>query len=570
MLTNRKRLAIRGVGVIASANDLGDARDLSADICIVGAGAVGISLALALGDQGIDVLLVEAGTTAHDDRVQDFYRGTVVDPALHSPLIDYRERRLGGTTTIWGGRCMPLDDIDFERRDWIAHSGWPIGPDALAPYYPRANALCEAGAFDYRADTALRPDARPMIDGFDGQDVSTDRLERFSCPTDFGTRYRTRLVQARTVRVLTDAAVVAIRLDDQGTQVDRLDLRDAQGDAFSIRARHVVLGTGGLETVRLMLASHDVHPHGIGNHHDVLGRYYMSHLAGTIGTFHAARGARSVWHGYDIADDGTYCRRRLAITEAAQRTHRIGNVVARLHHPRIADGRHGTGPLSALYLGRALVPRLYRARLAGNEADGIAGLVRHAANVIRQPAAVAAFAVRMLTDRRLAERKFPSVVVVPRHGNYSLDFHAEQQPNPDSRVMLGTDRDRWGMPRLSVDWRYSPGDIDTVKTALALLAADVDRSGVGRFDYDPEEVEREMTRYGAYPGHHIGTARMGTSPRSSVVDADCRVHGLRNLHLAGASVFPTSSQANPTLTAVALALRLADRLGDQLKNGAAT
>jgi len=121
------------------------------------------------------------------------------------------------------------------------------------------------------------------------------------------------------------------------------------------------------------------------------------------------------------------------------------------------------------------------------------------------------------------------------------------------------------MARLKVDWRYTAGDVDTVTRTLALLAGDIRRSGVGRFDYDPVTVEAEMTRYGAYGGHHIGTARMGSNPRSSVVNADCRVHGIDNLYIVSSATFPTSSQANPTLTVVALALRLAAHVHGQLR-----
>ncbi len=542
--------------VIKSANAPDHPGHLATDICIVGAGPVGISLALALADRGHDVLLVEAGGSAPSDAGRDFYRGTVVDPALHSPTDEYRERRLGGTSTIWGGRCMPLDPIDFEHRDWMAQSGWPIGQEALEPFYPAANRLCEAGVFAYTAEAGLAPDARPMIAGFEGESFSTDRLERFSCPTDFGRRYGARLSASSYVTVLLDAAVSDIGLHADGNHVEGLALRNAAGATITVAANDYILCAGGLETTRLLLASNSVHPHGIGNHHDVLGRYYMSHLAGTIGEFHATGGSGAIWHGYDIADDGTYCRRRLALREEAQRRHRIGNFVARLHHPRIADPRHGTGILSALYLGQALIPRQYRARLAGTGEDGARDMLHHARNVLTQPFDVARFAIRTLADRKFAERKFPSVIVAPRTGNYSLDFHGEQEPNHDSQVRLGQDRDRYGMQRLEVDWRYTSRDVEMVRAALSLLSQDVERSGVGRFAFDPEQVETEMTRYGAYPG----TVRMGDDPRSSMVDADCRIHGVANLHVAGASVFPTSSQANPTLTAVALALRLADRL----------
>src|ERR1019366_4036762 len=140
-----------------------------------------------------------------------------------------------------------------------------------------------------------------------------------------------------------------------------------------------------------------------------------------------------------------------------------------------------------------------------------------------------------LRDRKFAERKFPSIIVTSKANLYSIDFHAEQQPDPASRVRLDDAHDALGMPRLRIDWRYSAGDLDTVKRAIALLAAEFARTGVGRLDYDPETVEAEMTRYGAYGGHHLGTTRMGSDPRDSVVDGNCKVHGVANLFVASAA-----------------------------------
>jgi choline dehydrogenase-like flavoprotein len=205
------------------------------------------------------------------------------------------------------------------------------------------------------------------------------------------------------------------------------------------------------------------------------------------------------------------------------------------------------------------VPRQFRKRL--DVAAG--GTWRHVANVLGQAPAVARFGWRLGVARRFTDRKYPSVVVTPPSGTFTLDVHAEQLPNRDSRVTLApNDRDRFGMPRLHVDWRYLSGDVETVRTALGLLARDLARSGSGTLAWDDHALEHDLLHDGAYPGHHIGTARMGDDPRRSVVDRHCRVHALGNLHVAGAAVFPTSSQANPTLTAVALALRLGRRLGD--------
>lgn len=527
---------------------------LHARVCIVGGGPAGISAALSLGQAGIETLLLEAGGLKTEDATQDCYAGSVSDPRLHAPLERYRQRRLGGSTTTWGGRCAPFDEIDFESRPQVPHSGWPLSWAALKPWYARANALCEAGEFAYRATEAFPEELAPMMAGFRSEHFSTDTLERFSCPTDFGLRYRKVLREARTLRVLLHANVTGIGSDTDGKAVDRLSVATINGKRFEVRADCFVLASGGLEVARLLLASH------IGKPHDVVGRYYMCHLAGTIGTLRFDGPPRSVRHGYDVAADGTYCRRRLALGAAAQRAYRTGNFVARLHHPRIVDPAHRSGPLSLLYLARPFIPWEYARRLHDEDASGIGLWLRHVRNVALDPWSTSRFLWHWLWRRTLARRKFPSVVVEPRAHVYSLDFHAEQQPNPLSRVCLGSARDAFGMPRLHIDWRYTRGDVETVERALALLATDIQRSGIGSFIYDPDGVETEIRRYGAYGGHHIGTARMGEDPRSSVTDSDCRVHGLANLYVAGSAVFPTSSQANPTLTIVALALRLAEHL----------
>lgn len=535
-----------------------DGQLLQPEICIVGAGAAGIAMALQFIDTGTQVLLLEAGGEKDDAETQALYEGSVADAALHSPADRYRQRRFGGSTTIWGGRCVPFDPIDFEPRDYIAHSGWPFDYEQLQRYYAPANRLCEAGEFAYTTERAFAQQPRPMLAGFHSHCFDANTLERFSCPTDFGTRYAHRLRAADNIRVILNANVTALSLNAGGNAVESITARTLNGKTMTVQAQRVVLAVGGLEVVRLLLANRDVHPRGIGNQHDVVGRYYMCHLAGTIGSLQVDGPAEAVvWHGYDVSDEGIYCRRRLSLAPAAQRGLGVGNFIARLHHPRIADPAHRSGFLSLLYLMRWLVPYEYAKRLFDG-GDGRRVWPDHLRNVVLDAFGTLAFAWHLLRDRKLAQRKFPSLIITPKNQCYSLDFHAEQEPNRDSRVTLSDDCDALGQPRLHIDWRYTRKDVETVQRALALFAEEIARSGIGRFSYDPDSVEAEMTRYGAYGGHHIGTARMGKDPRSSVTDANGRVHGIDNLYIAGSAVFPTSGQANPTLTIVALALRMAD------------
>ena len=542
--------------MIFDAQELSGNNPMQTQICVVGGGMVGITMALELSAAGLEVLVLEAGGTRKTEASQSHYRGSVVNEDLHGPLETFRWRRLGGTSGVWNGRCVPYDPIDFEDRPWMQECRWPIGYEEVAPYFAAANRYLEAGDADYSASSTFGPGMPEMIEGFCGEDFSTDAMERFSPPTDMGVRYRERLAASGSIRVVLRAPLQEIVLDESGTRVDRLEARRPDGSLFAVEAKQVVLAAGGLETVRLLLANNRVQKNGIGNEQGVVGRFYMSHIAGTMGSF-APRG--EVHNGYRQDYDGVFCRPRLALLPGAQRQHQVGQFIARLHHTRISDPAHGSGILSALRLGRTLVPKQWRARLI-DEKNSAGEMAAHLWNVARDLPEVARFGKQLVFERKLADRKYPSVVVKPRSRRYSLDFHAEQEPNWLSVVRLGTERDEFGMPRLEVDWRYTAMDVRTIEVAAALFAEDVQRSGAGVFDYVPESILKEMTRYGAYGGHHLGTTRMGADPRTSVVDAACRVHDMSNLFVAGGSVLPTSSQANPTLTVIALALRLADLL----------
>ncbi|RYY66946.1 MAG: GMC family oxidoreductase, partial [Comamonadaceae bacterium] len=310
--------------MITDADTIARGAILHVDVCVVGAGAAGIALALSLSGRGLRIVVLEAGRRSRDAKAQTHYEGEVADERLHSPVHRYRLRGLGGSTASWGGRCVPYDAIDFEKRCWVPGSGWPISYEGLLPWYAKANAWAEAGRFDYSARTALAG-AVPMLQGFDSDIVCTDSLERFSCPTDFGKRYRRRLQVADDIRVLTGAHCTHLRLDDQGRTLRTLDVATLAGNHFQVVSRATVLATGGLETARLLLHSSDVVPQGVGNRHDVVGRYYQCHLAGNVGTLTVFGRPDRVQHGYEVAADGVYCRRRMAIDPELQRRHGLLN-----------------------------------------------------------------------------------------------------------------------------------------------------------------------------------------------------------------------------------------------------
>ena len=245
--------------MIIDADNVSEPATLSADVCIVGAGAAGISLALQFIGTNVEVLLLESGGLGPEAATQALYQGQVVDERLHSPPDRYRQRRFGGTTTIWGGRCMPFDPIDFEPRDYVAHSGWPISYADLLPFYPEANRLCEAGDFCYAAA------------GLSGRERAADdrripkRLlqQRHARAFQLSDRLRCSLWPSPACRraisqVVLHANVCAVNLRPSGDRVGALEVRTLRGRLLRVRASHFVLAAGGLEVTRLLLASSDV------------------------------------------------------------------------------------------------------------------------------------------------------------------------------------------------------------------------------------------------------------------------------------------------------------------------
>ena len=554
--------------MIVRSNELVDGAELRCDLCIVGAGPAGISLANEMLGSGLSIILMEAGRQGFTAKAQEGLSGEIETGSAHSPPHMYRRRMFGGASSIWGGRCVPLDPIDLERRDYVPQSGWPIGWPELERYYRRAQVYFDAGAFDYRVPTSLGPAAADIIEGLRHPDILTDRLERFSPPTDFGKRYFKILAGAADIRLLLGAEtlrLVALEASPVST-VARLDVAVA-GKLLSVRARRYVLAAGGLETPRLLLVSDRSRRGGFGNEGGALGRYYMCHIENTIGLLRLTPKDRPITLHFERSREGVYVRRKFVLSPQAQRRERLLNMAFRFHYPLISNPAHFSGILSAVYLVKDAVLPEYRRKFATIELANRdrqrrdkAFWLAHGRNVLRDMPAVSWFCLDWARRRILARRKLPFVVVGSRTGDYPLDVNAEQVPNPNSRVTLGERTDRHDRPLLKVDWRMAEQDTENLMQTLRLLQSDFAASGVAQFEFDDDALRELVAASTPVGGHHIGTTRMAESPRDGVVDRNGTVHGIPNLYCAGSAVFPTSGHANPTLTVVALAVRLADHL----------
>jgi choline dehydrogenase-like flavoprotein len=544
--------------LIRDADSLPEGGTTQVDIAIVGAGAVGVAIAVRLAGGAGRIALIEAGGTQFKpvENVK-YFKAAQVDDGRHPPTELYRRRMLGGTTSVWGGRCIPLDPEDFGPAP--GRTGWPIPFAEVDARVAEALEFLDAGRAEFSAGSALP--TLPFSLAAAACDFAIDRIERFSKPTNVWRKWGATLTRSTEVMVIHGMTCTNVTTNAEGTSATGLELRTSSNRSHKILATTIVLACGGLETPRLLLASRGSRSRGLGNEHDLVGRFYMTHLVGDTAELCFASPGFARSFDYGLTPDGVYGRRLIVLSPAARQRDSIGNIVFRPSIPPIADASHGNPVLSAMFLAKSLIIPEYARRLAAESGSlSSSGWPDHGANVMRGLPELCGFGVDWLRRRVFATRKLPSVFLYRPDGTYPLEFNAEHQPNADSRVRLGDEADPFGVPRLLVQWQISDSEINWICQAYQVLATAVEQSGLGtvRLDHDLPDVVRSAVM--AQGGHHIGTVRMGSDPSTGVVDPNGEVWGTKGLFVAGTAIFPTSGFANPTLTAVALALRLAEHL----------
>ena len=513
--------------------------DIAADIGIVGAGAAGITIARALAGSRLSVALIESGDVAFQHRSQRLYHGSNIGRSSYA-LARSRWRTFGGSTTRWGGQCRPLDPIDFEARSGRQHTGWPFDRAHLEPFYARAAAVCDLPSTDFGLAAWSAEAGEPPTIASAALDT---RIYQFSRSRDFGIAYRDELARAGNLRVYLNANLVAIETGASGGEVAALELATFGGSRPRLRARRYVLACGGIENARLMLASNRVERAGVGNRHDLVGRYFMDHPFFWAGHLEPAASGGGVHAIEDFALMGSAQRINVGFGLPAERlrAERLNGASVYLVR-RPGYKAHDDYVSAAGTAFNSLVDVERRSDFTGGRT--VAELLR----VVRGSPAVA----RVL-GRQLAHR------VRPR-SRLALRAAIETAPDHDSRVTLGPAVDAFGTPRARVDWRVGSDDQRGLNALLATMRAEFARRGIGSIVEHAGRDQQGWPMSMTSGKHHIGTTRMHDDPAQGVVDAHCRVHGMSNLYVAGSSVFPTAGYANPTLTIVALALRLADRL----------
>jgi choline dehydrogenase-like flavoprotein len=478
-------------------------------------------------------------------------------------------RQIGGASNLWGGRCVPFDPIDFEARELVGESTWPVSYQELAPYFQRACDWCVCGeaVFDARDVPSLAE--RSLVPGFPDGRVRASSLERWSLPTNFGREYRSALKDTPGLTLATHLTCTEIVCHPEQPRVEHLLAQSLDGRSVKISASRYVLACGGLEVTRLLFASNRSHPGGLGNHSGHLGRWYMAHVESRIARVRFTTPPAETIYGHEQDHSGVYVRRRLTFSADCQDKERLPNIAMWLVNPDIGDPTHGSGVLSFVYL--MLVSPMGRFFIA----EGIrqahiktaqpVSKRRHLLNVLRNLPSAARFAFKFGYGRFVKRgRKVPGFFVPSAANVYPLLYHGEHLPHRESCAEPTSDRDALGMPRLRTHLWFGQEDIAGVIRAHHCLDAYLREHELGHLEYlyeDSEAAIREQL-FGGY--HQAGTTRMSARPQDGVVDRDLAVHGFHDLYIASSSTFVTSGQANSTFMIVAFALRLADRLRQEL------
>lgn len=510
---------------------------IETEVCIVGAGAAGITVAREFTNSSRHVVLLESGDTEFQEATQQLYNGTNIGRRYFNPGdVGLRLRYFGGTTNIWGGWCAIPDPLDFETREGVAYSGWPFSRTYLEPWYQRAQEVLQLGPYGYApSDWGIAPADIPSP--FNGPHFICEVLQ-LSPPTRFGQVYAPELRQAPSLTVYLNANALHFNKGESDEIVQDLSVGVLPDRRFSVRARIYVLAVGGIENARLLLLSGKEGGPGLGNDHDLVGQFFMVHLEYPGGVIALANPQMDF--KFDTGDDGASFNRfgvlrrfvpYVCLSEESRRKLQLPNLRMIFEKPPIDEsGQHG----DLLQDLRSVMGDIYRGPIGDVPQD-----------------------LRSVMRAILGRARFDP-------GTLLVRCSSEQMPNPDSRIGLDSTTDAFGLRNVTINWQLTTQDKRGMAAGHRLFGAEIGRAGFGRFQSSvaDDDVTWPKRMYGDQ--HNIGTTRMHRDPKSGVVDENCRVHGVGNLYVAGSSVFPTEGTTNPTLTIVALALRLADQIKERL------
>lgn len=532
------------------------------DVCVVGAGPVGISLAVELERLGLFVLLLESGARSPCASIQALSNAEL-NLNVHDDMKIAVARMLGGTSNLWGARCLKFDPIDFMHRPGVVEDApWPISYDELLPYYKRACEYTWSG----------QPVYSLPIPGFHASDASfrTDTLERWANEQKLQVIHAETLASSKRIDVRLRSTVSDVEFSGAGLAQAVIITDSENGQLRRVAVKRLVIATGGLESTRLLLSLQRKAPKRFGGLEGPLGRYYMGHVIGEIADIVFSDDKMDKAFDFFVDEHGSYVRRRFVPSDDVQLREKLLNVAMWPVVPPVADPRHGSAILSLVYLalafgpvGRLVVAEAIRKRHVPDKPEKI---LSHMVNLFKGMPSAIGFVANFFRRRYFSKTRLPGFFILNKGRRYGLSYHSEQIPHPQSRVTLQSELDRTGLPKLKIDLRFHEQDAVSIVRTHDLFEEWLKQTEMGYLEYRVPSSERvsAVLAQAKHGTHQIGTARMALDSRTGVVDRNLRTFDCPNLFVASSAVLPTSGQANPTLTVIALALRLAETLAAEI------
>lgn len=500
------------------ARNLPNNSTIEGDICIIGAGAAGISIALDWSKTGKKVILLEGGGFKYETQLQNLYKGKSTGQKYY-PLHGTRLHYFGGTTGHWSGFCSPFDSLDFDKRDWVPESGWPITKKDIDPYYIKAQKVLQLGSYEYDLNYWQKEIENLNPFPLDNS-VVWNKMWQFN-RARFGELYKNEIVNSNNIHLYTYANVVNILANENVSTINEVVVKNHAGKEHTVKAKQFILASGAIQNTRMLLASNSQAKQGLGNDNDIVGRYFMEHLEISTSELWLLKPFPTDLYQYNGKP-----RAELAITKEKQIENKILN---------------GTLSLSPLSYAKHTIPRMELLQ----EDDYNKAIKNYRANMAEAK----------------EKAKLENTGSITRA--FELDIRIEQAPNPNSRISLDSEKDELGVPRASLHWDLTDLDKRSIRKINQLVGIEAGKANLGRMklnDFLRDENDNSWPDGTNAGWHHMGTTRMSNDPKKGVVDENCQVHGINNLHIAGSGCFTTSGASNPTLTLVALSLRLSEYL----------
>ncbi len=503
------------------------------DICVIGSGAAALSFLTRFYNTQTKIIVLEAGGEHITERNQELFKINTIDHPFPGSL-EGRFRVFGGATMRWGGQALPMDSIDFEKRDWIAHSGWPIAKKELDPYYDKADHFLNLdviGEYDENIFDLIKEKELP-----ESADLNL-RFSKWSPTPNVRELYRQKIQSSKNISLLQNANLTNLHLNENKKTLAQAEFRTYDGRQGKVKARKFVLACGGLENPRLLLTSNNQLEKGLGNHKDMVGRFLQDHPNARVATFQPLKRNTQAYFNYFLIAKTRYLPRLICSNEF-QKQEQTVNVGASLLH--FTKPEHPFEKIKELYRKKV------RGELKLKDASVLFSVMKH---------------LPALT--KTAKQYFIDKKIYTPDPDVKLNIMMECNPEPHNRIQLSDEKDIFGMPKIQLHWTISDQVIHTFEKSLDLFKSYIDQSGLGILEKEDFAKNKDWKGRINDATHHIGTTRMGVNDSEAVVDQNCKVFELDNLYIAGSSVFPTGSHSNPTLTIIALAMRLADHLSEK-------